>query len=454
MKSELFSPNIKVFQPQRLTPLLNDEIRAFIYTTPEKLTAYVKKYGSPLNLIWPENLHNNLTALRTALQQLHRHLIFYAVKVNKSQALLESAAKSGSGADVSSLYEMRAARKSGIPYSKICASGPSKTSIFLTDLITHDACISIDSTEEFEEIKALIAHIQPAHQVRVLLRYRPSFLPISRFGMKSEDLSLCLDKLASLKKQCHFLGFHFHLSGYDCKTRIEAIRELHPMITRAQSLGIKAQIMNIGGGLPVQYVDQHKYQAYLKEHSPADYDHKKPPLSFYPYGGELNGAQWLSRLLLHSYKADFSLADYFNQQKLTLALEPGRSLVDQCAITVFRVTRVKLLSRDRWVIFVEGSSFSACETWFSSEFLVDPVLIAEQAGPHRTCLSCQAFIAGHSCLDEDIISHRFIHFPMLPQAGDFLVYSNTAGYQMDLLENRFHRHPVPQHISLFKDQQA
>jgi len=297
MKSELFSPNIQVFQPQRLTPLLHDEIRAFIYTTPEKLTAYVKKYGSLLNLIWPENLHNNLTALRTALQQLHRHLIFYAVKVNKSQALLESAAKSGSGADVSSLYEMRVARKSGSPYSKICASGPSKTSIFLTDLITHDACISIDSTEEFEEIKALIAHIQPAHQVRVLLRYRPSFLPISRFGMKSEDLSLCLDKLASLKKQCHFLGFHFHLSGYDCKTRIEAIRELHPMITRAQSLGIKAQIMNIGGGLPVQYVDQHKYQAYLKEHSPADYNHKKPPLSFYPYGGELNGAQLCNREL-------------------------------------------------------------------------------------------------------------------------------------------------------------
>ncbi len=27
------------------------------------------------------------------------------------------------------------------------------------------------------------------------------------------------------------------------------------------------------------------------------------------------------------------------------------------------------------MVFVEGSSFSACETWFASEFLVDPILL-------------------------------------------------------------------------------
>ncbi len=34
-------------------------------------------------------------------------------------------------------------------------------------------------------------------------------------------------------------------------------------------------------------------------------------------------------------------------------------------------------------------------------------------------------------------------FNNLPQAGDLLGFVNTAGYQMDLLESQFHRHPIP-----------
>jgi diaminopimelate decarboxylase len=45
--------------------------------------------------------------------------------------------------------------------------------------------------------------------------------------------------------------------------------------------------------------------------------------------------------------------------------------------------------------------------------------------------------------DDDVISHRLINFSTAPQPGDLLIYINTAGYQMDLLENEFHRHPCP-----------
>jgi diaminopimelate decarboxylase len=55
----------------------------------------------------------------------------------------------------------------------------------------------------------------------------------------------------------------------------------------------------------------------------------------------------------------------------------------------------------------------------------------------------RASIAGHSCLDGDVISHRLLAFDSHPRAGDLLIYANTAGYQMDLLENEFHRHPMP-----------
>jgi len=58
----------------------------------------------------------------------------------------------------------------------------------------------------------------------------------------------------------------------------------------------------------------------------------------------------------------------------------------------------------------------------------------------------QAYIAGHSCLDDDVITQRLINFTVSPKAGDLLIYANTAGYQMDLLENEVHRHPLPRRM--------
>jgi diaminopimelate decarboxylase len=146
-----------------------------------------------------------------------------------------------------------------------------------------------------------------------------------------------------------------------------------------------------------------------------------------------------------------SIAGYLNANALTFAIEPGRSLADQTALSIFRITRVKSLAADEAVIFVEGSSFSAGETWFASEFLIDPVLLQAETRTNDDTAPVRAWIAGHSCLEEDVITNRRIQFAKRPKAGDLLVYANTAGYQMDLLENEFHRHPMPRRISVSFD---
>ncbi|UMO87190.1 hypothetical protein HP572_17980 [Pectobacterium sp. PL64] len=143
------------------------------------------------------------------------------------------------------------------------------------------------------------------------------------------------------------------------------------------------------------------------------------------------------------------MADVLKQHDLILAIEPGRSLADQSAITVFRVTRTRRQPDGNHVVFVEGSSFSACETWFNSEFLIDPLHVFS-VKKDTPPVPGKAWIAGHSCLDDDVITNRLIHFRTVPQSGDLLIYANTAGYQMDLLENAFHRHPLPARLCAFK----
>jgi diaminopimelate decarboxylase len=209
-------------------------------------------------------------------------------------------------------------------------------------------------------------------------------------------------------------------------------------------------MIDIGGGLPIQYVDQHAYQAHLGAQMPEDYRTGKVPASFYPYGGGLSAAEWLCCLLRAPMADGRSIANYLVHERLVLGMEPGRALADQAAISVFRVLRVKAVSPDTHVVFVEGSSFSACETWFGSEFLIDPILIPAISPPVAT-KPIRAYLAGHSCLDEDVLCNRWLTFPIAPRAGDLLVYANTGGYQMDLLENEFHRHPMPSRLCVVQD---
>lgn len=441
--------------PALLKPILDEAVRGFIEASPGRLFDLADQYGSPLNIVWPQRLKQNVQAFRKVLQA-HQvgHAIYYGAKVNKSQALVRAAVEAGIGVDVSSIHEMHDALRAGAKMPDLCATGPAKTSEFHAELLTGAALISVDSAEELTDLIESAATMAPPVRPRLLLRYRPAASEASRFGMGGEDIRSCLQQLARMKDRFAFEGFHFHLSGYAADSRAQAMRELLPLVDAARSLDLRPRIIDIGGGMPVRYVDGSDYEAFLQSQSREHYRNGKVPESFYPYGSRLDAAAWLDGLLASPCTENDTVAAWLNANDLILALEPGRSLVDQAAVSVFRVTRIKQLAGGRHVIFVEGSSFSACETWFVSEFLVDPILVTAGGngdGDAEQAMPTQAYIAGHSCLDDDVITNRLLAFERKPRAGDLLVYANTAGYQMDLLENEFHRHPMPRRIAVTVD---
>lgn len=439
--------------PIALSPVLHQSIADIVYSSPHTLLDMVERYGSPLHVIWPHILQQNVDAFRAVLRaHALRFEIFYGAKVNKSQALVRAAVESGIGVDVSSIHELRDALAAGTDPSRLCATGPAKTLEFHAELVANASLISIDSIEEFSELEQCIRKLaplaSPPRKVRLLLRYRPVSSDASRFGMGGDDLLQCLRRLTQLREQFVFEGFHFHLSGYAYEIRAQALRELIAYIDMACSLDLRPRIIDIGGGLPIRYVESDDYEAFLRAQCKEHYRNGKVPASFYPYGGRLGASEWLHRLLESPCVNGLSIAQYLKAMDLVLVIEPGRCLVDQTAISAFRITRVKPLADGNQVIFVEGSSFSACETWFASEYLIDPILVSSRVPGTRKNVPMRAYIAGHSCLDDDVITNRLISFDSMLQAGDLLVYANTAGYQMDLLENEFHRHPMPRRIAV------
>nr|WED69886.1 alanine racemase [Pectobacterium colocasium] len=208
----------------------------------------VEQYGSPLNIVWPHTVANNIAALRTVLQ---RHdvdcRLYYGAKVNKSPGLVQAAVNAGVGVDVSSLQELKDALRAGCDGARLCATGPAKTREFLTALVHHRALIVLDSPEEFDEVLALAELLRVTKPVRVLLRYRPSFAQASRFGMLADEAARCLETLSIRQDALRLEGFHFHLGGYEPDTRVAALSEVLPLLEQARAEGLQPTIIDIGG---------------------------------------------------------------------------------------------------------------------------------------------------------------------------------------------------------------
>ncbi|WP_326858216.1 IucA/IucC family protein [Noviherbaspirillum sp.] len=303
--------------PMMLSPILDQSVSRLVYASPETLRTLVDRYGSPLNIVWPHILMQNVEAFRAVLQAHRvRYEIFYGAKVNKSQALVRAAVESGIGVDVSSMYEFRDALRAGADPARLCATGPAKTAAFHAELIAHDALISIDSMEELAELEDVIRGTQ-GRRVRVLLRHRPAASHASRFGMGDEDLARCLRRLAERKHRFAFEGFHFHLSGYAHETRAQAMRELTRHIDAARLQGLRPTMIDIGGGMPIRYVDSDEYESFLQYQCKDHYRTGRVPASFYPYGSPVDAGVWLHRLLASPCVDGLSVAAYLNAMDLS-----------------------------------------------------------------------------------------------------------------------------------------
>lgn len=165
------------------SPILRPSTAELLAGYSSLLIDWAARHGSPVNLVWPDELQRNIAALRGVLQESGvAHALYYGAKVNKSPALLAAALRASAGIDVSSLYELRDARRLDADGKQLIATGPAKTAAFHNELIDCNALISVDSPEELGSlIRLLLAGRSPVQPV--LLRLRPINQAESRFGM-------------------------------------------------------------------------------------------------------------------------------------------------------------------------------------------------------------------------------------------------------------------------------
>ena len=368
----------------------------------------------PVNILFADNFVANIKNMKDIFKQnCLRENIFFSCKCNKSFAFLKVAADCGCGIEASSKFELRDALK----YTKkIIATGPGKDDEYLKLSIENEVIISVDDIEELKSI------VKFDKRVSVLLRCSSNWIGIpSRFGIQKNGIDDCLELIKD--NHIDLLGFSFHINNYNLNDRIRIVKEILDLV-KNKKLSIK--VIDIGGGIPVNYCSKEQFEDFILNNKKEFYFANKNIKSFYPYFNKVAENEFLNKILQEIRK---DLGD------IEIYAEPGRVLVNNCGISVYKVEYVKE-TQDGNIVVVNSNINNLSEQWFNTDYLIEPKLYLKNQTNSRVYF---ASVAGNLCLENDMVTWRKIKFLHKPKSGDLLIYYNTAGYQMDSNESMFHK---------------
>jgi diaminopimelate decarboxylase len=438
---------------------------------PARLAGWLEMYGSPLNLIDPSPIERNAGELqRAAERQGLDFKIFFARKANKALALVDEAARLGLGIDLASEPELRQTLNRGVPGRDLIMTAAIKPAALLARCVESETLIAIDNEDELGRLMILAQAHRGA--IRVALRLAPELAgrPQTRFGLTREDALAMVDRRLPVADDSNITieGVHFHLDGYDAGERVSALGEALALIDALRARGHRPTFIDMGGGIPISYLDSPaEWTTFWSEHRRSLVG-ERDPLTFeghglglevhggeiigranvYPYYQERTRGEWLEQVLvapLTGSRTD-TVADAIRTRGLQLRCEPGRSLLDGCGLTVARVEFRKQRRDGTWMIGVAMNRTQCRST--SEDFLVDPLLLrvpnrpvaGDAAGP------IEGYLVGAYCIERELLTLRKLRFPTGVEVGDIVVFPNTAGYMMHILESSSHQMPLARNL--------
>ncbi|MFH8347348.1 Y4yA family PLP-dependent enzyme [Streptomyces sp. NPDC018045] len=470
----------------RLASLLR--ARTFLHTLAGGL-------GSPLNVVLPDRVAENLAAFRAVYRKHHLSGgIFFAHKANRSSALIRRLAATEAAVDVASLGELQHALGAGFVPDRVMATGP-KNPEFLWLAARSGTTVNIDSPLELAELAALVRdHGLP--RVRVLLRLSGFCAPgvklltrQSRFGTAEAELDGLLKSVERHSDAVALTGVGYHLDTTSPAEKAVALEGCVKALDICRARGLSPRAVDIGGGFGTDYLaDGAQWQRYTTELTNAALGTRPPmtwrrhtyglrnengtlrgALALYPAHRPTAGARYLDALLsLPAPSLGRPLATLLLENLYELHTEPGRALVDQCGVTLARVLEVRRTeATDRAEAADRTASGAGTDPGHllvrldanaddigleEHGVLVDPVLVPRAApggAPDAGPVAC--YLAGNLCLEADMITRRAVHLPEAPRPGDLLAFANTAGYCMDFSADEAQQQPVARKVAVWQE---
>jgi diaminopimelate decarboxylase len=454
--------------PARLEPW-----QAALCEQPDALAGLLERHGSPLNVIAPAPLARNAAELQHAADSAGVDMrIFFARKANKALSLVDEARRHGLGIDVASERELRQVLERGVTAADIVVTAAVKPLALLELCVAAGVTVAIDNEDELELLAALAA--RATRSAPIALRLAPVVgggRPATRFGLAPRELLALAGRHcpATTASRLTIAGIHFHLDGYAAADRVTALTESIALAEALRERGHQPAFIDIGGGIPMSYLDDEApWLQFWNEHRDALLG-RREPLTFEGHGlgltahaGEILGrpnaypsfqaatrGEWLAQVLaaeVGTRAGTQTVAEALRARGLQLRCEPGRSLADGCGLTAARVEFRKQRRDGTWLIGLAMNRTQCRST--ADDFLVDPLLVrpAASAPAARATGPVEAFLVGAYCIERELLTWRRLRFPHGVAVGDIVVFPNTAGYLMHILESASHQMPLARNL--------
>lgn len=443
----------------RLEPLLTE-----LLADNARCAQLVEEFDSPVNILRPEPMLRNIDELvRAGADHGVTTRVFFARKANKALTFVDAVRDAGHSVDVASERELSQVLNRGLPGERIILSAAVKPDRLLELAVAQGVTISVDSVAELSRIEAIARSQSRTAQLAPRLAPDPTMLPPTRFG---ELLSVWLEALGGVSPSAAvaIVGVHLHLHGYAAADRQLALREAFELIDAAVAAGHQPTFIDLGGGVPMSYLDDAEQWQHFQEQLSAmnrgereSFTWKNDPLgSTYPFHQTPTRGAWLRELLAgETTPSGPNIATEFIRRGLSLHLEPGRSVLDGCGVILARVAFLKHRS-DGVPLVGLAMNRTQCRTT-SDDILLDPVLVrtAQDRGDGSNADSgtawgpgAEGFLVGAYCIEDEVIVRRRMCFPQGITVGDVVAIPNTAGYFMHILESASHQIPLANNVVL------
>ena len=324
----------------------------------------VQQYNSPLFVFSEQRIRNNIGRLQHAASVVDRPIKFcYASKANSNMAILKAVLDAGIDVEVNSGGELFKALRVGFRPDQIIFNGTSKSDDELDDAVRAGIyAINIDSIYEIELVEKSVERLRAQGEAiapaRVTLRLVPEIgtrshlglqtaLLTSKFGISSSEVLAAFRRGLQRPDLVHVCGIHIHVGSQtpDVEPFAEAFKSMwEHLVTIHNETGHTLEHINLGGGIPVNY---------LRDRSQADDlpEHERDML-----GAELEPAAVLTEALRVARESARAANAEHMLDQVTILLEPGRSVIADAGLVLTTVNNIKTRPEtgDVWLLTDAG----------------------------------------------------------------------------------------------------
>ncbi len=364
------------------------------YIEEKNLIDLLKSIETPFYIYSQKNIKENLLELKSYLDSD----IYFAIKANSNQAIIELLNKEGVGADVVSVEELQRALLAKVDSKKIIFEGVGKSSKDLEFAINKDIRqINVESIQELEMINQISKNNNKNTSIGIRVNPDIDSKSIDKIstGKKNDKFGITFDNLPAVCniinnfKNVKFLGLSCHVGSqiFDLDIFSNTFDRMLEAIKICSSNSLKVEHLDLGGGFGVNYENN--------------------AIKF-----NLEG---LSKLI----KLKFQNPHY------TISFEPGRYLVANAGFLLTKIITIKKNSNTNFIITDAGMHTLLRPALYNSFHNIIPI--------NKKGDKTYYTIAGPICESSDILAKNIL----IPKQNvdDYLIICDVGAYGSVMASN-------------------